>query len=131
MSLGHALRQLRRQKGLTLAQLAERTDSYVGNLSRLERNVSKPSLDLLYRISQALGFSMSEIFSVSEGATDSHDPQQVALNTIFISLVDTDRELLVEFANLLRERNSRSTDSIAVDARVLPAEHEDVDKPFT
>lgn len=123
MSLGRALRQLRKQKGLTLAQLARETDSYVGNLSRIERDVSKPSLDLLYRVSEALNFSMSEIFSVSEPNDSNRDPDQVALNTIFISLLEEDRELLVAFARLLHERAALPSNRISVDAHHLPTTH--------
>lgn len=123
MSLGQALRQLRKQKGLTLAELADRTDSYVGNLSRIERNVAKPSLDLLYRIAEALGFTMADIFSISETSQTQRDPKQVALNTIFISLLEQDRELLLGFARLLQER-SKTVSDITVDAKPLPVAHE-------
>ncbi|WP_084694212.1 helix-turn-helix domain-containing protein [Marinobacter daepoensis] len=127
MSLGHALRQLRQQKGLTLAELAEQTDSYVGNLSRIERDIAKPSLDLLYRISHALNFSMSDIFSVSESGTGHHDSQQVALNTIFISLLQEDRDLLLEFAHLLQKR---STDSAALLAATATPSSKDADDSY-
>lgn len=123
MSLGQALRQLRKQKGLTLAELADRTDSYVGNLSRIERNVARPSLDLLYRIAEALGFTMADIFSISEASQTQRDPKQVALNTIFISLLEQDRELLLGFARLLQER-SQTVSDITVDAKPLPVAHE-------
>lgn len=124
MSLGQALRQLRKQKGLTLAEMADRTESYVGNLSRIERNVAKPSLDLLYRIAEALGFTMADIFSVSEASDSQRDPKQVALNTIFISLLEQDRELLLGFANLLLERSQQTLANIQVDAKPLPVAHE-------
>ena len=120
MSLGQALRKLRKHKGLTLAELANKTDSYVGNLSRIERDVSRPSLDLLYRISEALNFSLAEIFTLSE-PEGKQDPDQIALNAIFISLLEKDRELLLAFAELLKERSSLASEDIPVEARGMPS----------
>ncbi|WP_409522548.1 helix-turn-helix domain-containing protein [Nitrincola sp. MINF-07-Sa-05] len=105
MSLGNALKILRTKKGLTLQQLAEKTGSYVGNLSRIERGESKPSLDLLYRIASALDFSLSEIFSIAD--QNAIDGRQVALNAVFVALLDHDKELLLEFAKLLKGRSAK------------------------
>lgn len=123
MSLGQALRNLRKERGLTLADVAERTDSHVGNLSRIERGLARPSLDLLYRLAEALGFSITDIFSVAE--QKQLDSEQVALNAIFISLLEEDRELLLEFAQLLQERSSRLLTDIDVTKQSMPAEDED------
>jgi len=124
MSLGHTLRILRKQKGYTLAELAKKTGSYVGNLSRIERGLCSPSLDLLYRISAALNFSLAEIFSTSEPGDKISDPNQVALNTIFISLLERDRELLLAFAKLLQERHSLAAENVVVDKGQVPSEPE-------
>jgi transcriptional regulator with XRE-family HTH domain len=120
MSLGNALRQLRKSKSITLADLAARAGSHVGNLSRIERGTAKPSLDLLYRLSEALDFTLAEIFAAADHRT--HDERQIALNSIFISLLDEDRELLVEFARLLQRRASRPDSDIFVDAGNMPSE---------
>lgn len=125
MSLGQALKQLRKKQGLTLAELAERTQSYVGNLSRIERGMARPSLDLLYRIAEALGFSITDIFSVAESRTLS--PRQVALNATFISLLEEDQALLLEFAELLTKRASHPLDDISVGTRALPTDSEPAD----
>ncbi|WP_328187326.1 helix-turn-helix domain-containing protein [Marinobacter sp. OP 3.4] len=107
MSLGQALRQFRKHKGLTLAELAEKTGSHVGNLSRIERDMANPSLDLLYRITQALECSMADIFLASCQGTGK-DPSQTALNAVFVSLMQKDRELLLDFARLLQKRTNRT-----------------------
>lgn len=105
MSLGHALRQLRKQKGLTLAELAKTTESYVGNLSRIERDMANPSLDLLYRIADALDYSVADIFLASgQRSAEGDDASLTALNAIFASLLQQDRELLLDFARLLQKR---------------------------
>lgn len=103
MSLGRTLKQIRREQGMTLAQLAAQVDSHVGNLSRIERDLTKPSLELLFRLARSLDYHLADIFALSD---ESHcrDPEQLALNTVFISLLADDRDLLLEFAKLLKSR---------------------------
>ena len=103
MSLGQSLRKLRKNKGLTLADLAEKVGSHVGNLSRVERDAAKPSLDLLYRIADALDYRLTDIFQLAESCQE--NSRQSALNALFISLVEQDQELLLEFAQLLKKRS--------------------------
>jgi transcriptional regulator with XRE-family HTH domain len=118
MSLGQALKQLRKNQGLTLAELAEQTQSHVGNLSRIERGLAKPSLDLLCRLAEALGCSITDIFSVAENRQ--LNARQVALNAVFILLLDKDQQLLLEFAELLSKRIAHSPDSVTVSTEALP-----------
>ncbi|SFU96802.1 helix-turn-helix domain-containing protein [Halomonas korlensis] len=118
MSLGKTLKQIRREQGMTLAQLAAQVDSHVGNLSRIERDLTKPSLELLFRLAKSLDYHLADIFALSD---ESHyrDPEQLALNTVFISLLADDRDLLLEFAKLLKTRASRGPadlSEIALDA---------------
>ncbi len=120
MNLGHAIRRLRKQQGMTLAELAERCDSHVGNLSRIERCLAKPSLELLYRLAEALGLSLTDIFSVAE--KHQLDSEQVELNAAFISLVEEDRQLLLEIAELLQRRSVRPMTSVSVGLDALPAD---------
>jgi len=120
MNLGQAIRRLRKQQGLTLAELADRCDSHVGNLSRIERCLARPSLDLLYRLAEALDLSLTDIFSVAE--KNQLDSQQVALNAAFISLLEEDRQLLLDFAELLQKRARRPMASVSVGKDALPAD---------
>ena len=120
MNLGQAIRRLRKQQGMTLAELADLCDSHVGNLSRIERGLARPSLELLYRLAEALDQSLTDIFSVAE--KNQLDSQQVALNAAFISLLDEDRKLLVDIAKLLQQRSSHPIDSVTVGKDALPAE---------
>ncbi|WP_341581124.1 helix-turn-helix transcriptional regulator [Marinobacter metalliresistant] len=112
---------------MTLADLAARCNSHVGNLSRIEREQAKPSLELLYRLAQALSLSLTDIFSVAE--KKQLDSGQVALNATFISLLEEDRQLLLEFAQLLQRRASHPMDSVSVGQDSLPADATDADAP--
>ena len=62
MDIGNKIRQLRTQKGLTLEELASRSELTKGFLSQLERNLTSPSIDSLDDILEALGTSLAEFF---------------------------------------------------------------------
>lgn len=61
-TLGADLRALRKARGLTLADLAERLDRSVGWLSQVERDLSEPSITDLRHMAAALGVSVSMLF---------------------------------------------------------------------
>ena len=60
MDIGHKIKQLRIQKGLTLEELASRSELTKGFLSQMERNLTSPSIATLNDIVEALGSTLSE-----------------------------------------------------------------------
>lgn len=52
--IGERVRERRKELGLSLEELAARTDLTASFLSLIERNINNPSLDSLYRIAEAL-----------------------------------------------------------------------------
>lgn len=111
--LGDTLRALRKSKGLTLEQLASKSEAHVGTLSKIERHQLQPSLDMLYRIVQALGISLGDLFQTPASIATADSPlgeQQAALNAAFMTMAEDDRALLLEFAELLKVR--RKTPSV-------------------
>lgn len=62
MDIGEKIRHLRKQKGLTLEELASRSELTKGFLSQLERNLTSPSIDSLDDILEALGTNLAEFF---------------------------------------------------------------------
>jgi DNA-binding response OmpR family regulator len=63
LSLGNAIRERRKALGLTLAQMAQRTNVSLGYLSQIELGKNSASIETLYRISLGLGVKMAELFS--------------------------------------------------------------------
>ncbi|MBR0138149.1 MAG: helix-turn-helix domain-containing protein [Erysipelotrichaceae bacterium] len=63
MDLGRRFKQLRVKNGLTLEDLASRTELSRGFLSQLERNLASPSISTLEDIVEVLGVSLAEFFS--------------------------------------------------------------------
>lgn len=70
MDIGNKIKQLRTQKGLTLEELASRSELTKGFLSQLERDLTSPSIDSLSDILEALGTNLSEFFQ--EDANDQY-----------------------------------------------------------
>lgn len=62
MDIGHKIKQLRVKNGLTLEELASRSELTKGFLSQLERNLTSPSISTLEDILEALGSSLSDFF---------------------------------------------------------------------
>lgn len=62
MQIGQKIKRLRIQKGLTLEELASRSELTKGFLSQLERDLTSPSIATLNDIIEALGSSLSEFF---------------------------------------------------------------------
>ena len=68
--MGERVRERRKELGLSLEELAGRTDLTASFLSLIERNINNPSLDSLYRIAEALDVPPF-YFSVAAHATAS------------------------------------------------------------
>lgn len=110
-TLGQALRLLRQSRGFTLQRLADQTGTHVGNLSRIERDLSKPGLDLLFRLADAMNYSLATLFAFTEKNTDM-DEEQSTLLALFMTLPDQDRALLIDFAEIMHARNKPPGDPI-------------------
>lgn len=59
MTIGPKIRALRKERGYTLAKLAEKINVSTAFLSNVERDLKKPSVSTLKQISQALNTSVS------------------------------------------------------------------------
>ena len=71
--VGGEIRRLRKLRGLTLTQLAEKTDLSVGYLSQVERNLSSPTVKALFDISHSLGVSVNWFFDEADRVEQQED----------------------------------------------------------
>ncbi len=62
MDIGKRIRALRIKNGLTLEELASRSELTKGFLSQLENNLTSPSITTLEDITEVLGVSLEEFF---------------------------------------------------------------------
>jgi len=81
------LRTIRRQRGLTLEQLAARTGLTKSYLSKLERRLSTPSIAVALRVARALDVDVGRLFS------DEAAEEQIAVDRA-TSRTDTRYQLL-------------------------------------
>jgi transcriptional regulator with XRE-family HTH domain len=65
-NLGDEIRQLRKVRGMTLEQMSESTGKSVGFLSQVERNITKPSVAALQKISESLDIHIGWFFPADE-----------------------------------------------------------------
>jgi DNA-binding NtrC family response regulator len=61
-TIGRQIRDLRKQRGLTLKQMARRTNLSVSLLSQIERAESSASVSSLFKVATALDVRLTELF---------------------------------------------------------------------
>ena len=61
-ALGNAIRERRKALGLTLAQMAQRTNVSLGYLSQIELGKNFASIETLYRIALGLRVRLADLF---------------------------------------------------------------------
>ncbi len=71
MSIANLVREARRRSGLTQAQLAQRAGVPKSTVGRIESGARVPSTDLVERLVQAAGWSVSVSLSEPDPGTDS------------------------------------------------------------
>lgn len=70
IDLPFRLRALRRQRGLSLEQLAQQTGLTKSYLSKLERGVSEPSISTVLRLSEAYETSVAQLIGTGQDGLD-------------------------------------------------------------
>ena len=108
MNIGAAIRKVRLEKGLTLEAVALEAGTYAGNLSKIERSQQLPSLELLHKLSQALGTKTSELYAVAESESEGGEEvasdqsnEVILVRRNFQALTPKNRRLAIEFLKLL------------------------------
>ncbi len=61
-TIGRTIRELRKERSLTLKQMSRRTDLSVSLLSQIERAESSASVSSLFKVATALDVSITELF---------------------------------------------------------------------
>lgn len=72
MDIGHKLRAIRKERGLSQRELATRAGLTNGTISLIEKNKTSPSVASLKSLLDAIPISMAEFFSTLE---DAHAPK--------------------------------------------------------
>lgn len=91
MKIGHKLKELRIQKGLTQEELADRSELSKGFISQLERDLTSPSIQTLVDILQCLGTDLKDFF------IDEEDKQVVFKKEDFFEKIDSELQNKIEW----------------------------------
>jgi transcriptional regulator with XRE-family HTH domain len=67
---GKRLRDIRKAHKLRLGQLAERADTGVKHLGRIERGEKQPSFELIFALAKAMKVSPAAFFELEPGQSD-------------------------------------------------------------
>lgn len=85
-----------------------RRGTYAGNLSKIERSQQLPFLDLLHKLSHALGTKTSDLYVVVESeledgeeAASDQSNEVILVRRNFQALTPKNRRLAIEFLKLL------------------------------
>lgn len=70
--IGEQIRRLRKQRGASLRDLAERTGLSPSYISSIERSLSNPSVASLQKLASALGTNMVKMLGSAEAGPDEH-----------------------------------------------------------
>lgn len=73
LRVGATLRALRKEKNMSLQDLAKASGVSVGMISQVERDLANPSMRLLSALRRALNISMQEMFGESAGTVSDTD----------------------------------------------------------
>ncbi|MSS62372.1 cupin domain-containing protein [Velocimicrobium porci] len=91
MNIGHKIKTLRIQKGLTQEELADRAELSKGFISQVERDLTSPSIATLVDILQCLGTNLEEFFVKST-------PEQVVFKkNDYFEKLDTELKNKIEW----------------------------------
>lgn len=103
MQIGKKIKELRKQKELTLQQLSEMSGVSIGLLSQIERDVSSSTIHKLQKIVKALDTSIASLFDENHAPPESSENQSNRSASPRISIVRAaDRKkLLLPFGGFL------------------------------
>lgn len=112
IDIGARLRSLRKSRAVTLSEVARQSGLSISYISKIERDQVKPSFEVLHRIAEVLGLTLGDVVNHALPAPDDSSAndfaqQAAALQQAFSSLLESDREILLEFVEFLKDRARR------------------------
>ena len=82
-SLGKLIAEMRKQKGMTQLELAEKMGVTDKAVSKWERDLACPDIHTLPALAEALGLSVAELMQGKRGRLSENGRTGVILNTVF------------------------------------------------
>lgn len=100
LSLGARIREIRKQRGLSIRQVAERAGLSASLVSLIERNKANPSVGTLAKLASVLGVRVAELFdSGASGNPEGPVVRKEQRKRLHTSLMGVTHQLLVPDLN--------------------------------
>lgn len=103
MAIGENLRFLREENGYSLKEVEQNTGINNGNLSRYERNLNFPSIELCIRLADFYQVSLDELVGRSEKTTSSTVSYPEIYSTEERQLIEDYRSLTPPLRQMLQD----------------------------
>ena len=100
MNIGERIKTIRTSLKISGRQLALKSDVSPAQISMIENNTAKPSIDLLERICKVFNISLSEFFADEVSA---HSPELIRLIKTAEGLSPEQLNNLVKFINSMKK----------------------------
>lgn len=99
MALGKTIEQLRRQRGLTRQQLAEKVDVHHSMVSRWEKGVAQPRAKTLDRLAEFFDLTVEQLLAgdyvgVTSTLREAQDPELIQMFGQIHKLTGTEQQAL-------------------------------------
>lgn len=78
-NIGTIINEIRKEKKMTLNELANASSLSIAFLSKLERNLTSPTLIQLHKICEALEITFSEVIKLQEGIKTSEEIKEIVV----------------------------------------------------
>jgi XRE family transcriptional regulator, regulator of sulfur utilization len=109
--IGERIRQLRKEKGFSQEELAEKADVHFTYIGQLERGEKNASIDTLERITKCLGISLEDFFGLVESPSKDSSTINIAKIKFLLDEVrEQEQAELLEIIELLikwKQKNSQ------------------------
>jgi len=99
--IGQRIKQAREREKLSQMDMAELIDASITHISLVENGRKKVSLDMIARISDALGVTIDELIGGSKNTADSEYLTQIGMQ--FDGCTDYEKRIICEMACMVRK----------------------------
>lgn len=87
-SLGHKIKKLRKKKSLSQERLADKADLSQQHISRIEKNLTYPSVATLSKIAKVLGIQLDDLINTQITNADDKYAYEILRKLDFLNIAE-------------------------------------------
>lgn len=116
MTVGENIKKIRKEKGLTQKELADKCNIIYQTIGKYERNLLNPKYETLEKIANALDISYFELLDMCKSSETSNN-QKITLD-VEIRNIDEEIKKAEKLIELLKEAKSLADDLASIDFKI-------------